>query len=270
MYVAQNIDYQLKGKPILQSVNLRLKAGTFTALLGPNGAGKSSLLKIISGRVKPQKGIVLLEEQDIQDYKESELALRRAVLPQKSNIQFPYSVKEVVMMGCFAHQQTQAKQEKLALEKLDEVNFQYPSNRIYQNLSGGEQQRVQLARVLAQISAPTNTEKYLLLDEPTASLDIAREQQFMQTVKKLCKAGIGVLAVIHDINLAIQYADELVFMKSGRVIQSGATDQIINQKLIEKVYDHAVQLLQTDQRSKPFIMPISTPIAPLQKQIMMS
>ncbi|MGB0522606.1 MAG: heme ABC transporter ATP-binding protein [Flammeovirgaceae bacterium] len=256
MYVAQHIDYSLKGKAILQDVSLQLQPGKLTALLGPNGAGKSTLLKVLSGRVRPQKGMVLLDENPLEEIKENELALRRAVMPQRTIVQFPYTVKEIVMMGCIAHKSPIAVQEKLAIEKLNAVDFQYSPDRSYLNLSGGEQQRVQLARVLAQVSSPLHSNKYLLLDEPTSSLDIAREQQLMQIIKQLCKAGIGVLVIIHDINLAIQYADELIFMKSGRVVTSGEVMDVAKAAIIESVYDYPVKLIPTAQIGRPMVVPI--------------
>jgi len=257
MYIASNISYFYHKKAILDAVNVKLQAGKLTALLGPNGAGKSTLLKILSGRQKPQKGIVLLDEQMLHTYPEAQLALKRAVLPQQSHVQFPYTVKEIVMMGCVAHPSTKKEQEKLALQKLEEVGFQYDVNRSYLNLSGGEQQRVQLARVLAQVSSTTAGNKYLLLDEPTSSLDIAREQQLMQIVQKLCQQGIGVLAIIHDLNLAIQYADEFIFMKNGQVIYQGDRKQAIQQAIIEEVYEYPIQIIQESPQKRPIVIPLA-------------
>ena len=160
------------------------------------------------------------------------------------------------MMGCVSHQSTRKEKEALAIQQLHEVNFQYPTTHNYLNLSGGEQQRVQLARVLAQVSSSTLGNKYLLLDEPTASLDIAREQQLMHIIQKLCEKGIGVLTIVHDINLAIQFADEFVLMKKGKVISQGDSKTVIRKEIIEEVYEHPIQLISTTSLAKPLVVPI--------------
>lgn len=257
MYSATHISYFYQRQAILSDASLTVKPGKLTALLGPNGAGKSTLLQVLAGRLQPQQGQVLVEDRAIKRFKEANLAAIRAVLPQQSHIQFPYTVKEIVMMGCVTHPTSHLEKEQLAVQQLAEVGFQYPSNRSYLSLSGGEQQRVQLARVLAQISGPVEGNKYLLLDEPTSSLDLAREQQFMQIIRQLCQKGIGVLAIIHDLNLAIQYADELILMKQGKVIDQCSTDTLIESSLIEEVYGHPVQFLTTTATNRPIVVPMS-------------
>lgn len=255
MYQIQNISFSLGNKTILQNLSLCIRPGKFTAVLGPNGAGKSTLLRILSGEVSKYQNSVELNGKKLAVYSHRELALQRAVLSQSIIVHFPYTAKEIVLLGCLLHRYSRQRKEHLAEQQLEEVGMLNHQDRIYLSLSGGEQQRVQLARVMAQISPPYVSYRYLLLDEPTASLDIASQHLIFSRVKDLCKAGVGILAIIHDLNLAAQYADHVLFIKQGRTIAEGSVREVFTPATIEETFNHPVSLLNDKITGIPVVVP---------------
>ncbi|MDF9796184.1 iron complex transport system ATP-binding protein [Catalinimonas alkaloidigena] len=258
MIKLENIHYQIGNKAILQQISLSVKPGVFTAILGPNGAGKSTLLKVMVGDISKHAGKVKINAKSRKAYSHQELAKIRAVLPQSVHIQFPYSVLEIVSLGCFAHKLKTRETTRLAYSMLEKVGMQGFSHRIYNSLSGGEKQRVQLARVMAQINyQDAATARYLLLDEPTASLDIACQHHILYQAKALCGENIGVLAVLHDLNLAAQYADHILLMKNGKEVAQGTMDEVYTQKNIENAYEHPVRLEYLPTNKQAYVIPLA-------------
>jgi len=192
MIVARQLSTTRNGKKLLNKVNVEVHPGKFTAIAGPNGAGKTSLLKVISGESLYDEGEVVINGTPAGKYSVSDLSKVRAVLPQSSHMQFPFSVEQVVKLG--------NKSNSTVAETMELTGTTAWSQRNYLSLSGGEQQRVQLARVLAQVWEIRSYPRYVLLDEPTSSLDLAQQQLIFSLVKHACERNIGVLAIVLDLN----------------------------------------------------------------------
>jgi iron complex transport system ATP-binding protein len=245
MLRAENISLKLGQKCILESIHLKWEPGKFHVLLGPNGSGKSSLLKILAGDMAPTSGKVYYKEHALKELSIEKLAQQRAVLSQKSMVQFPLSVKEVVLMGRYPHFdfQPNAFDESIvdkALEKLDLIGLK---ERNYNSLSGGEQQRVQFARILSQIWETENgATRYLLLDEPLNNLDLKYQRDLLETAQSLLNPNTVLIAVLHDINLAMRYGQQLVFMKEGRVVVNGLMASDLTPELMYEVFDVEMEL----------------------------
>ncbi|WP_319773120.1 heme ABC transporter ATP-binding protein [Breoghania sp.] len=238
MLAAHELTFSAGSTRILDGVSLRAPAGKVTVLIGPNGAGKSTALKCLTGELHPQQGGVTLADRPLTSIPASELALRRAVLPQASALSFPFTVGEVVALGLRAGQHP-PEQEHIARAALERVGMSRHANRLYQTLSGGEQQRVHLARVLTQVWEPVseNGPRYLFLDEPTSSLDIRHQIEVLEIAAAYAREGGGVVIVLHDLELAASYADHLVVMESGRVVAEGDNpEEIIDPNLLQSVY----------------------------------
>jgi iron complex transport system ATP-binding protein len=257
MLSLQNISYRIGKKNILQEINAVFKRGELNIILGPNGSGKSSLLKIISGDIKAYSGTVLYDQKDSRTIKTADWAKNRSVMSQQPELSFPLIVEEVVMMGRYPHFAFNPgkKDEAICRQVMERLQLQSFSERNYLTLSGGEKQRVQFARVLAQIWEPTaDSSRYLFLDEPIASLDIYYQHQFLQMVKQLLADNITVVAVLHDINLSIQYGSNIVFMKEGRLITSGRSAETITAGLIHEIFNIPVKVLHNSETQRPIIV----------------
>ncbi len=240
MLNTKNIYYSIGKKEILKNINIYFLPGEFNMILGPNGSGKSTFLKIFSGELKPTKGEVFVDDKNLSKIKKNELAKVRAVMTQQPELSFPLSVEEVVMMGRYPHFDFNPakKDETICDEAFEKMQIEHLKGRNYLTLSGGEKQRVQFARVLAQIwEKPETGNRYLFLDEPLANLDINYQQAFLKLAKELVQFNTVIVAVMHDINLAIQYADKLFFLKAGELVANGKPLDILSEKLIKEVFD---------------------------------
>jgi iron complex transport system ATP-binding protein len=240
MFEARNVDIALDGRPVVSGAYLTAQAGSVTAILGPNGSGKTTLLRALSGEL-PFAGTITLNGADIRGLKPWQAASQRAVLPQSTTLSFPFTVREVVAIGQSSGFSTlpaglAATLPEAALERVDLPGF---GGRLYQDLSGGEQQRVQLARVLCQVWNPMGdgAPRYLLLDEPVSSLDIKHQLAIMQIARDFADAGGGVVAILHDLNLAAMFADRLVVMSHGRIAAAGSPRDVLSDALIGSVFD---------------------------------
>lgn len=212
----------LGDKPILKDISINFEPGEVAAILGPNGAGKSTLLRCLSGTLPPATGEVLLNHRPLSEFNLSELAKRRAVLSQSTPITFPFTAGEIAMMGRNPHINNYpgAEDEAIVDEALRSVDACDLKDRIFPTLSGGEQQRGQLARVLAQIWGKRRA--CLLLDEPTAMLDLKHQHHILCLIKGLARElEWTVVIVIHDLHLVKMYADKVVFIKHGVIHDSG-------------------------------------------------
>jgi iron complex transport system ATP-binding protein len=236
MYEASGISFTIGGRRLLDAVDLRLSPGRVVGLIGPNGAGKSTLLKIMAGEHRPSAGSIRLFDRELRDYPPAELARLRSVLAQSVTIAFPFDVDEVVRLGLPPHL-PRARADQLVGRALDAVGLVAEAGRQCPSLSGGEQQRVHLARVLVQLwAADDGRARYLLLDEPTSSLDPSHQLLVMRVACAHAEAGGGVLAVMHDLNLAAMAADELVALHRGRVVTRGTPAEVITNQLMRDVY----------------------------------
>lgn len=229
-------------KMLLHNVSFELNPGEVVALIGSNGAGKSTLLRAIAGEQPVEQGAVFINGKPLSGYNSAQLSRTRAVFSQSVQVAFPLSVLEIVLMGRYAykHQERAASAVDIAHWALEQVGMHNFYARIINTLSGGEQQRVHLARALAQLieDPMPKTPKYLLLDEPVANLDIAQQHQVLALVSQLAASpSLGVLIVLHDMNLAGQYADRIMMMKNGRLVYSGAPAQIFTEERIREVFE---------------------------------
>lgn len=221
---------------ILQNIRFIAHAGQVTAIVGPNGSGKTTLLRAMTGEVS-YSGAIRLEGTDIKLRKPWELAARRAVLPQSIRIAFPFTVLEVVRLGLIVG--INAADDSLPFAALARVGLSGFEGRYYNELSGGEQQRVQLARVLVQVWEPLlgRLPCWLLLDEPVASLDMGHQLEVMGIVRDFATRGGGVIAVMHDLNLTSMFADSVALMKNGKLVDQGKPVTILNDENLTKAYD---------------------------------
>src|SRR5690606_15508590 len=237
---------------------LSLKKGVFTSIVGPNGAGKSSLLKILSGDIKPTEGNVRMMEKALSSYGTKELAVLRAVLSQQLTVSFPFSVEEVIELSLHFHQRTRVEMNMIVNNVMKETGVDHLKGRLYPTLSGGESQRVQLARALAQIWENTLHPRFLMLDEPTNNLDLTHQHAIMYVARNMLKKNLGVLAIVHDLNLAAQYSDEIIFMKQGIIFAKGSPHDVMTREIIEDVFEHPVNVFYDDEE-RPFVMPLPHP-----------
>jgi iron complex transport system ATP-binding protein len=254
--IANDLTVSLGRKEILHGVDFVAAPGQMTAIAGPNGSGKSTLMKALCGEVE-YRGDVTLNDRDLGAYSAAALAQQRGVLPQATTVAFPFRVSEIVALGLMSgHYGARAD---LPLRALDRVGLQGYGERLYQELSGGEQQRVQLARVLVQVWEPQEhgTPRWLLLDEPVSSLDIAHQLQVMHLARDYARAGGGVISVMHDLNLPAMFADRIVLMQSGRVAAEGPPPQILREEVLSPVYECRLRPNQVPVGRVPFLLPQS-------------
>ncbi len=229
------------GKVLIDSADLSINAGEVTTILGPNGAGKSTLLRCLSGTMRPDQGRILFNGRDLRSYSASELALQRAVLGQEGQLAFGSSVMDVVRLGRIPHVGRSTRQTDLAAvaEAMQVASVGHLADRNFLTLSGGEKQRVHLARTLCQLlpwRAEATASQLLYLDEPTNNLDLSHQHAVLRHARKLSKAGLGVVIVLHDPNLATAYADHVVLMQTGRIIATGPTDFALHPERLSMVY----------------------------------
>jgi iron complex transport system ATP-binding protein len=255
MYQATKVSLRVRDKFILRDVSLTLRPGAFTAIVGPNGAGKSSLLKVLAHEHAPYEGEVLINGKSITTYKVKDLSKVRAVLPQSTAVHFAFTTKQIVMLGRHAHATTVKEDQAIAEEVMHLTAIHELGDRNYLTLSGGEKQRVQLARVLAQVWEETLYPRYILLDEPTSSLDIAQQQNIFSLAKAVCQRNIGVMAIVHDLNMAVQFADHLYFLKDGKIVANGDSENVFTKSNIEETFCCRVNVYRDPCNNCPYIIP---------------
>ncbi len=254
MLRACNIRVDLGQTIVLHDVSLSIAPGEVVAVLGPNGAGKSTLLAVLSGALVPHTGHATLENRPLSRWSPQALARKRAVLPQHSELAFPFRVLEVVLLGRSPHAGTTSRGKDLAVAKgaLMETEANHLADRIYTTLSGGERQRVQMARILSQIDFSTTNnqvaDRYLLLDEPTSSLDLAHQHATLVTARRAADRGIGVMAILHDLNLAAMYADRIVVLHGGRVAAEGLPEDVLTETMVRQAFNLSVSITRHPTR----------------------
>lgn len=228
----ENLNVELDGKSIVKDVSIDIEKGEFVGVIGPNGSGKSTLLKTIYRIYKPKSGVMYLNGRDLSKMSPKNVAKELGVLGQFNNISFDIKVKDIVLMGRTPHknflESDSSDDYKIVRDSLEKVNMLEYYERSFSSLSGGEKQRVLLARVLAQ------KVDLLILDEPTNHLDIKYQLQILNVVKSL---GITVVVALHDLNLATAYCDKLYVMHDGRIVSNGKPDEVLTTDLIKEVYE---------------------------------
>lgn len=263
MIEASDVGVSIGAARIVEGVGFAAAPGQVTAIVGPNGSGKTTFLKALTGDL-PYRGSIAFAGREIARMTPREAAGLRAVLPQSTQLAFPFTVREIVRLGLMGGRSgaLAGEAERLpdrALAKVDLAGF---GGRFYQELSGGEQQRVQLARVLCQVWVPVleGRPRYLFLDEPVSSLDIKHQLVIMDIARDYARRGGGVVAILHDLNLTAMYADRVFVMHRGRVAASGQPREVLNDDLIESVFDCRLRVGALPPGNVPFVLPQSVAV----------
>lgn len=242
---------ELGGRAVLHTVDLPILAGEVLALVGPNGAGKSTLLAALAGDVPLHSGEIRLAGRPLKQWRAQELALRRAVLLQQVQLSFPFNVLDVVRMGRAPWSNTAAAENDdelvaAAMRATDVTNF---AQRKFSHLSGGEKARVALARVLAQDTA------VLMLDEPTAALDLRHQELVLQVARAHAATGRAVVVVLHDLNLAAGYADKVAVLEQGRLAALGTPAEVLTEELLSRVYQYGIDVMPHPVSGRTVVLP---------------
>ena len=235
MLTAEHLTFGYANRTLINDVSLNIQASEIVIIIGPNGAGKSTLLRLLTGYQKPASGECYLLNKPLSQWSEMQLSKIRTVMLQQSQLTFPFKVKEVVAMGRTPYGKTHFDQA--VQESMQQTDCLELADRDYRSLSGGEQQRVQLARVLAQLWQPEPTEKLLFLDEPTSALDLYHQQHTLRLLKQLVsKEKLGVCCILHDLNLAALYADKILLIHQGRIVEQGTPADVLTVEKIHRWY----------------------------------
>ncbi len=255
---AQNINVIRNSQQLIDNVSLDIARGERVALIGPNGAGKSTLLKTLTGEIAPNHGNVTLFGKPLSQWRDRDAARVRAVLPQATMLNFAFTVREIVELGRFPHcAGALTRHDRIIVaEAMSAVEVTAFAERDVLSLSGGERARVHAARVLAQVwDAPHDVSPVLLLDEPTASLDLRHQRVLLQAVSEFVKRrGASVLAVLHDINLTAQWADRIVWLQRGRIVANGSAEQTLARERIRDVYEVDAEIARYRKSQAPYAM----------------
>ncbi|MCU1513455.1 MAG: heme transporter ATP-binding protein [Microbacteriaceae bacterium] len=246
----KHVAASLGGTRVLESVSLDVQEGEVLALVGPNGAGKSTLLAVLAGDLRPELGTVTIDGRDIRQLHQLELARLRSVLTQQNAVSFSFLVRQVVEMGRSPWERTpQADGDEAAIEDaMAATDVTGLDARHYTALSGGEKARVSLARVLAQQA------RTVLLDEPTASLDLRHQEDVMRNARELATAGAAVVVVLHDLSLAGAWADRVARLSEGRLVAQGPAREVLTAERVSEVYGLRVEIIE--QQGRPVILPV--------------
>ena len=242
-------------KTLLDAVTLAFAPGECVAIVGPNGAGKTTLLRLLCGERKPNAGTVRLHGRDVASYTPRVLAEHRAVLSQDVSVVFPFTVAEIVRMG--AGDRRGPRIEALVADALREVDLAPLAERIITTLSGGEQQRTHFARVLVQLACgeAVHGPGALMLDEPTASLDLRHQLDLLTATRRCAARGVTVLAILHDLNLAALFADRIVVLCDGRVAGDGPPRETITDEMLSRVFKVGAAVGRAPPAGVPFVLP---------------
>ncbi|MFA7445441.1 MAG: heme ABC transporter ATP-binding protein [Flavobacteriaceae bacterium] len=254
MLKGQNISYSHKEFEILKAIDFSVAFGKLIVIVGPNGAGKSTLLSILSNELESTADI-LFKEKDLKKWKIDELSTHKAKFSQQYNTDIPLFVHDVVLMGRYPYFENKPSSTDLeAVEKaMHQTDVFHLKNRDYNTLSGGEKQRVHLARVLTQLKNDIQN-KLIFLDEPLNNLDVLHQHRILETIKEFTAKGNTAIVVLHDLNLTAQFADKVFLMKNGKVKAYDVPEKVFTQKIVSEIYDFPCMICENPVYKKPMIV----------------
>jgi len=249
MISLENIYFSYNHKPILNGINHVFQKGSFTAMMGPNGSGKTTLIRLMNGILKPGNGKIMLNKVDLDKIKRDTIARQMAYVPQQQSNVFPATVFDTVLLGRKPYIQWNpgTRDKEITSKVLIELGLQDIAFKDVNRLSSGQRQRVFIGRALAQ------QPDIILLDEPTANLDLQHQHELMVLLQQLSSSGITIIVAIHDLNLALKYCSDYMLLNEGKLIAKGG-HEIINQELIESIYKVKVRIIQED--GETYIIPL--------------
>ena len=250
MIITKDLSVGFHQTEVLSKVDFRAEPGQLVSIAGPNGSGKTTLLRALSGEID-YRGEIHFDGENLADLSHQTLAKRRAILPQSTQLAFPFTVLEVVQMADLD------RRSERPFQALQRVGLEGFESRFYQELSGGEKQRVQLARILVQVWQPVIDGKanWLLLDEPVSSLDIGHQIEVMQIAREYANAGGGVICVMHDLNLAAMFSDSIALFEKGRLLIQDTPNTVLTDETLSRAYQWPVRVNRTPKEPIPFVLP---------------
>lgn len=251
---ARNLTFAYAEKPVLEDISLDFQAGEFTGVIGPNGSGKSTLLKLIAGILPSPPDTVFFKDRELSDYKKKELAAAMAWIPQEKQMAFSFKVIDIVLMGRHPYlsplsfegrDDYRIAQEAMALTQVTEF-----AERSFTEISGGEKQRVMIASAISQ------QPEVMLLDEPTAALDIKYQMEILKILKRLNEQeGKSLILAMHDLHLASKFCQRLILLKKGKVFCEGPPSEVLKKEILEEVYEVKVKILHDDEDGSLLVVP---------------
>jgi len=246
-YRLKQISFSIGSKYIVKELEFSFKAGNLVSIIGPNGAGKTTLLKLMSGELRPSGGEIFLNDLAFSELSLKQRANKRAVMTQSSSVVFDFLVDEILEMGWV--QGSSDDFVKACSDVVNSCGLDELMGRKFNTLSGGEQQRVQFARAMLQVGGLSKTaeDRFLLLDEPTSSMDVAYELNLLNLAKEVRKTGVGVIVVLHDLNLAARFSDQIILMNSGLIVASGQPEEVLSDRILSDVYSTELRVERHEQ-----------------------
>ena len=246
-YRLKQISFAIGSKYIVKDLEFSFKAGNLVSIIGPNGAGKTTLLKLMSGELRPSGGEIFLNDLAFSELSLKQRANKRAVMTQSSSVVFDFLVEEILEMGWV--QGSSDDFVKACSDVVNSCGLDELMGRKFNTLSGGEQQRVQFARAMLQVGGLSKTaeDRFLLLDEPTSSMDVAYELNLLNLAKEVRKTGVGVIVVLHDLNLAARFSDQIILMNSGLIVASGQPEEVLSDRILSDVYSTELRVERHEQ-----------------------
>jgi len=255
MLELRKVSWAVRSALLVDEVTLSCTSGTLTAVIGPNGAGKSSLIKLAAGIRFPNSGDAEFLRRPLREWKNRDLAKHRAYLGQERHAMFQFSTEEVVLFGRnpFNQGHESVRDREIANEALEEAGAGSLRGRLYETLSGGEKQRVQFARCLAQIwNCDMESPGFLLLDEPSSNLDLAHQHHLLETLRRRCdQHGLAVMIILHDLQLAATYADQIAVMQCGRLVRNGTPTEVFEEDMLRDVFEVDATVIHPPNDPRP-------------------
>lgn len=255
MLEAYKISYSHRKFSILENIDVSVNYGELLIIVGPNGAGKSTLLSMLANEMGKNEEPIFFKKKTFEDWDEKELSHNKAKFSQSNNQDIPLSVKDVVMMGRYPYFNAtpHKKDHDAILKAMDETDVTAMKDRDYNSLSGGEKQRVHLARVLTQLDNDIE-HKLVFLDEPLNNLDVLHQHRILHTIKNFTERGNTAIMVLHDLNLAAQFADKVLLLKKGKIVSHDVPDKVFTKEIISRVYNFPCTICPNPVNKNPLII----------------